>query len=230
MSKIRPYDHQITSGGTSSVLSSLYRVILKQLGIKETRFGVMLDRYVVKGHKAGIIKDPSSKRGNLYIELMQDTMTWSVFIKGLHFLAIEAIEATIVLYVPDQEPTIHTKSATLGAKGEVPSDQSADTLLARMFSTIRHERNISLLDYSRLMNLYLSKSTAGTSITDLSSRRGGLTKELSRPRLTWNVFVKGLVLLNVVKFDFMVTITHASGKKTSHGRTVILEETNGGCD
>lgn len=220
--EIRPYGEEITVGSTSSVLSSLFRRVLNGEDISLTRFNTMMDKYILRGMRDSSIKDASSKRGNLKNELLQDTMTWSVFIKGLHFLGINSFDVEIKLYVHNGEDSSHFESGVLNSKMPIPENKSADRLLARLFHKILFERNYSLVEFSKLMDSYISKSSGPSNIRDVSSRKGNFKKELFKDKMSWNVFVKGITLLDVWKFDITVYLHAATGRTYVHGRSIEL--------
>ncbi len=220
--ELRPYGDEITSGSTSSVLSSLFRRILNGEGLTLTRFNTMMDKYIMRGMRDSSIKDASSKRGNLKNELLQDTMTWSVFIKGLHFLGINSFDVEIKLYVHNGDDSSHFESAILNSKSVIPENKTADRLLARLFHKVLFERNYSLVEFSKLMDMYIAKSSGPTNIRDVSSRKGNFKKELFKDKMSWNVFIKGITLLDVWKFDVVVYLHAATGRTYTHGRSIVL--------
>ena len=52
--------------------------------------------------------------------------------------------------------------------------------------------------------------------------RGNLTKEFSRPQMTWKVFCKGLRFLQIVKIELVVKAYHENGKTSLHSTHVDL--------
>ena len=103
----------IKTGPSDSVLASLFRTILMDLGITAIRFEKLLDRYIIQAKLPNNIKEASSQRGNLRKELLKTTMTWKVFIKGLMFLNIIKFDVSIRLHHPNGRLTEHTKTVRL---------------------------------------------------------------------------------------------------------------------
>ena len=221
---LRPYGVQILAGSSSSVLASLYRQILEELGIKEAGFSNRLDRYIAREHRAGHITDPNSKRGNLFNELMQTTMTWTAFGSGLIILGVKHLKLSLIITTADNVSSLHEVEADLSIPKKEKADLSFETALERMFSKIRFDRAITPIEQSRLMNKYLTKNTAGSDIKSISGRRGGFTKELNNYKYTWKVLVKALSLFTVVKFTIIAQLTYHSGKMSTHGKEVTLED------
>ena len=51
-----------------------------------------------------------------------------------------------------------------------------------------------------------------------------LYEELLKSTMTWKVFIKGLLFINVKKFDIKITLYHANGSITNHNKTVVLDQ------
>lgn len=94
--QVRPYGEDINTGTTDSVLASMFRTILFDLGITPSRFDRLLDRYITDARLPNI-KEASSLKGNLRKELMKTSMSWKVFVKALVFLNIKKFEIEIRL-------------------------------------------------------------------------------------------------------------------------------------
>lgn len=60
--------------------------------------------------------------------------------------------------------------------------------------------------------------------------RGNVRKELERPTMTFKVFMKGIKMLNVVKFTIAVELQYASGKTSKHSTSVDLGDPNANSD
>lgn len=106
----------IRSGGTDSVLASMFLKILYDLGINETRWNHLMTNYVMD--KRNCIpannRDQSSARGNLQKELLKRKMTWKVFCKGIRFLNITKFDFVIRAHHANGKITEHTKSVSFG--------------------------------------------------------------------------------------------------------------------
>lgn len=109
----KPYGEEIRTGSSDSILASLFRTILSELGINWARFNVLLERYVVRANIPLNVKEISSVRGNLKKELLKSVMSWKVFIKGLMFLNVRKFEITVRLYHASGMITEHGKEVIL---------------------------------------------------------------------------------------------------------------------
>jgi hypothetical protein len=103
----------LNSGGADSVLASLFRSILLDLGINWGRFDALLSEYVGRNLQTEGNKDKSSQRGNLKRELLGDSVTWKVFCKGLKFLHVWKFQITIHAHHENGKITVHSKTVQI---------------------------------------------------------------------------------------------------------------------
>ncbi len=120
----KPYGNEIKTGTSDSILASLFRTILHDLGITATRFNILLEKYIIKAGIPKNVKDISSQRGNLKKELLKNTMTWKVFIKAMIFLNVNKIDIRIRLHHPTGTITEHHKSVILDRHEDILNDKS----------------------------------------------------------------------------------------------------------
>lgn len=111
--QIKAYGEEITSGTADSILSSVFRSILKDLKIGGERFNTLIHKYIVRANIPMNLKEVSSVRGNLKKELLKSAMTWKVFVKGISFLNVWKFEFTIRLYHMNGMVTDHSKTVVL---------------------------------------------------------------------------------------------------------------------
>lgn len=97
-----------------------------------------------------------------------------------------------------------------------------DSVLASLLRQIYHETNINLTKFDILISRYVDKFTTNTSSRVLSSERGNVKKELLQEAISWNVFIKGIVLMNPIKIKLTVEITHRNGAVTKHEKPFEL--------
>lgn len=97
--------------------------------------------------------------------------------------------------------------------------------LARLWRVILSDTKVQPHTWDWLMREYLRNphfSQARTS-KDRSSERGNLNRELSRPELTWNTFMKGMDLLHPYSVRFIAEITWREGTEpTQHSVTRLI--------
>lgn len=97
-------------------------------------------------------------------------------------------------------------------------------VLAGLGARIIYEMKISVPRWLSLMNDFVTDARNGAQTEnqkDRTSMRGNLTKEFSRPQMTWKVFIKLLRFLQIVKFQLTITAYHATGKVSQHHSKVI---------
>lgn len=94
-------------------------------------------------------------------------------------------------------------------RGSVAYSGDASSILARMFNTICLDitdgKGISESDWNRMLEDYIDRHIAPTTITERQSARSNLKKELRRGKMTWKVFCKALQFLKVQ--DMKITVT-----------------------
>lgn len=106
----------IRSGGSDSVLASMFQKIMHDLGINHTRWNHLMTQYVLDKNNCipNNNKDQSSARGNLQKELLKKKMTWKVFCKGIRFLNILKFDLIIRAHHPNGKVSEHIKSVSFG--------------------------------------------------------------------------------------------------------------------
>ncbi len=97
-----------------------------------------------------------------------------------------------------------------------------DSILASLLRQIYHETGINLTKFDILVSRYVDKFTTNTGSRVLSSERGNVKKELLQEAISWNVFIKGLVLLNPIKVKLTLEVTHRNGVITKHEKPFEL--------
>lgn len=116
---------EINSGGTDSILASMFRTIIDEMAMNHIRLQHLMNMWL-NDPKNGIprnIKDQSSARGNLQKELFKTKMSWKVFCKGLRFLNIVRFEFVIRAHHSNGNITEHTKAVNLGNMQESSEDE-----------------------------------------------------------------------------------------------------------
>ena len=215
---VLPYSAVINSGSPSSILSSFYRQILSDIGMKKGFFESKLDRYVTQLviQKEIELDKVNSKRGNLFNELMSDKMTWEVFNKGLHLLGVREFTFYVV--------SLGTPNETVGkVTVDLQKPDGGRTALADLLSDIKHQMDLDPMVHSRLMSEYLNRLGNGDT-SDLAQRRGSFNKELKAPVISWSVFMKALDMLNIWHFYIVINVSFAGIKKSAHARQISLSD------
>jgi hypothetical protein len=102
--------------GANGVLSRLFRQMLLDLNIGPSRFGSLLQEYILDPRNGvpNNKKDQTSMRGNLTKEFSRPQMTWKVFCKALRFLQIKKIEFVIKAHHRIGKSTIHSSVVDFG--------------------------------------------------------------------------------------------------------------------
>lgn len=106
------------------------------------------------------------------------------------------------------------------------STHGVSGVLSRLFRLILVELNISPMKFSALLADYVrdKRNRVPDNRHDQSSIKSNLTKELSRPDMTWKVFCKGLKFLQFTKFEICLKCYRRDGSHTLHSLPVDLYE------
>jgi len=111
------------TSGANGVLARLFRIILLDLNVTPSRFGSLLQHYILdpRNGVADNKKDQTSARGNLTKEFYKPQMTWKVFLKAMRFLRIKKIVFVVELHHsgPGDKTTLHSTEVNLGDPGVI---------------------------------------------------------------------------------------------------------------
>lgn len=230
---IKPYGEMITSGMPESVLPGMFRTILHDLGIDEVRFDNLLHKYTVKtseeqfarekkeGKEPSVSKRISSARSSLRDALMRSVMTWKVLIKGIE--ALNATEASFgfqLWFNDENQPSVSVMKRVVFSDKEV----NTNNVLSDVYSAIMGEMGVTQKRFVELMALYISRANIPRDSAGIASVRAMLQKELLKEGISWKVFVKGLLLLDVRQFVFVIQLKHRRGNFTEHRCSIILDQ------
>lgn len=96
-------------------------------------------------------------------------------------------------------------------------------VLSRLWRTILMQAgftptkyDISLRNASDRAKVQLSADKSGNNRLAKTMSVANLRRELESPTMTWKVFIKGLRVLKVIKFNLSVKLTFSTGKETVH--------------
>ena|SRR5574343_263831 len=82
----------------NAILSKMFQKICHTRGMTPDNFSALLERYIIRANLPRSLRDVSSVRGNLKKELLKETMSWKVFIKGLCFLNVSRFDFVIRIH------------------------------------------------------------------------------------------------------------------------------------
>lgn len=118
------------------------------------------------------------------------------------------------------------RRTNIARKIEEPKGPStSSSVLSRIFHNMTMDLGLgSFAAWDRLMNQYINdaRNCIPRNKKDQSSARGNLQKELSKPEMSWRVFLKGIRFLGVTAFEIKIIVKHANGKETVHSHNVNL--------
>lgn len=105
---------------------------------------------------------------------------------------------------------------------DVTKTSGANGVLSRLFRQMVLDLGIGPSQFGSLLQDYILDARHGVpnNRKDQTSQRGNLTKEFSRPQMTWKVFCKALRFLQVLKIDIIIKAHHENGMTTIHSTAV----------
>jgi hypothetical protein len=201
----------VQSNSVDCMLSQLFRNIVFHRGIGHAQFNYLILSYL--SHTAhGVprnIKQQSNDRGNLRKQLLNDTMSWKVFYKGLWFLKIKTCDLIFTLEHANHRVTIHEITGLRLTEHSRPG-----RLLSNIFQDILLSLGISPTQLP-------TRLTQNSSLIDKRVFRTNLKNELLKKSLTWKLFCRGLWGLGVEKITLRVNLLGENALLSSHEISLI---------
>jgi hypothetical protein len=115
---------EITSGGTDSILASLFRTIATSYSISTAQWNKWMDDYLTdpsNGFKQNTT-DLSTARGNLNKELFKNNMTWRKFCMCMRFIQIVRFDICVRAYHSNGKVVDHIKKINLSTMRDLPEE------------------------------------------------------------------------------------------------------------
>ena len=114
--------------------------------------------------------------------------------------------------------------------GDRPHVKRSGYLLHKLFTQMLDKMNVTNNKnrWDQLMHAYITdpRNSIQNNKRDQSMARGNLQKELSKTKMSWNVFCKAMKFLNLPRFELIVKTTDNNGKNISFNLPVDLGEPN----
>lgn len=97
-------------------------------------------------------------------------------------------------------------------------------VLARLWSQMLKDLDVNVARWNDYMHTFVTDPRNGYPPTKngQTSARGNLTKEFSRPQMTWKVFLKALSFLKVIRVEIAIKCHYADRPPSTHGTEVNL--------
>jgi len=115
--------------GIGGILASLYRMILADWNIGTIEWGRLMHRYLndpINARRKTVGSDQASTRANIAKELLDETMTWKVFCKGLVFLRFSKMRFSVELTHRTGRTKVHFIDVDFGLKENAPASEEQD--------------------------------------------------------------------------------------------------------
>lgn len=98
-------------------------------------------------------------------------------------------------------------------------------VLSELFQNVLDELEVGPSKWNWLINEFAKKEVSHhDNRREIASTRGNLIKEFTRPHMTWKVFCKAMMFLQVRRFKLIVVLEHEDGRKTQH-ETIVEAST-----
>lgn len=169
-------------------------------------------------------------RGNLNKALIQDDLSWGSFKKGLDLLSPYKATLTIILtwksgktstytvdidLVEDEKDVVlvdltkeYEETNLLAAIQERHKNKPKNTL-ARLYSQILGREGVDLTRWHALLDEYVKNPINGLYLSpkkEIATTISSIQRQLYEPRLSWNNFRKGLLVLGPVQEDYILRL------------------------
>lgn len=201
------------------VLCYLFREVLLWRKINTFAWNKRLQAYIEKPHNK---KKGDTDKGNINKALLNDDMNWSSFKKGIDFfspmLATLDIELTwddgrtstyqIVVDPTEDEVKLGTNHFPFEHCEVFKDAKPPKSLIAHLFRHIVAEEGIDNAKWEKLFvdwenNPY---NTVGMSPKDIKGNINTLRRSILEPKVSWNVFRRGILLLRPRQERYTLTL------------------------
>lgn len=223
------------------VLCYLFRHVLLWRKVNQIAWKKRAEKFFQKEHNKTYHpetgKEIPGDKGNLNKELTRREFTWANFKKGIDFL--NPISATLTLkftwlnglessYSINIDPA--EDESDVDTIDNVPISDVFDgrppakNTLSRLFQRILTDEGIDIPKWEALLDQYVSNPTNGIPQSKAKTNEAinAIQRELLHPRMSWNVFRKGINLLNPQRTDYILKMrwSERTGEETYHIATL----------
>lgn len=229
-------DPQKGTTRAQGILCYLFRHVLlwRRVGIFEWNKRARI--YFEKPHN----RDRPDK-GNLNKALVADDFTWPTFKRAVDFLnpqsAVLVVQLTwksgrVSKYPIIIDPAEDEADAPVNTFGDDDYSDVFDTkkkpanTLARLFRRIVTEEKIGVTRWNALFDAYVSNPLHGIpqNRKDKNSTIKTLQRDLLQPRMTWNSFRKGILVLNPEQEDYILELRWSKKRDDSSTHLVTIRD------
>lgn len=194
-------------------LCYLFRHVLLWRNVTQFRWNRLQTLYFEKPHNA-----KNADRGNLNKALIQDDLTWGSFKKAVDFLNPISAMLTVKLHWRSGSTSSYTIVIDPAEDESDPELNSFDdseifdkkkrtaSTLARLFRQIVREENFTLERWNACFEEYVRDPINGIEQTPtaLKNACASLQRDVTAPRMSWNIFRRGLLVLAPVKEEYIL--------------------------
>lgn len=117
---------------------------------------------------------------------------------------------------------VERDNETLPYETEIRSG-TPNSILASLYRQILHDQGIDGAKFLYLMAKYMRVANIPANTVEVASVRGNLKRELMKAVMSWKTFIKGIMVLNIRRFDITISLHHRNGVITNHSKSITLD-------
>lgn len=204
---------------SKGILCFLFRTALIWCGMNQFSWNKRMRLYMEKPHNKG-----KADRGNMNKQLTKDEFTWAVFKKAIDFLNPKGAVLSITLtwrsglkstYSLVIDPAEDESDSTIDTLSEdIPSSDVFDdkavptSALARLYRRIICEEQIDVVKWESLCETWATDPQNGIeqNRTEINKAIKEFQRAIFDPRVSWNTFRRGLLLLRPKEMEFSLEL------------------------
>lgn len=124
----------------------------------------------------------------------------------------------------DNEPRNGIKEMRSKPDGGVSEVRGIGGILAGLWRQVLHDLNLPPNRIDNLCNEFIARARKNLVDTRVANyfNKGNLRRELEKPKMTMKVFIKALKILGVINLKIAIELTHRSGKKSIHSKSIDI--------
>jgi hypothetical protein len=217
--------------GISGILYNFFLKIRRELNLEddEVRMHYLMDKYVrTQAPVFEKTRDISSVPGNLNKDFARRKMTWKAFCRTLSFFGVTGFTLKIHATYSNGKTYEHSTFVDLrelhviGSNGKLTMNDSVMHALQRLKGAMFADMGIGVLESIQLMNSFVQYESRNVhNQRDMSGVRGSISKEFRKDTMTWRVFCRVMMFMQIVRFRMIVQAYYEDGVERTHVSEVI---------
>ena len=219
---------EITTGGSSAILSSLYRTILLSLGVNAPLFSKLIYKYCCKVMNSNTGKSFNTrnilrtKENALVKRLIEPKFSFDTFLIGLNVINVEYVELILTFEQDDGtvvERVTSDKISTDLITNNVKGKSIGNTALYNFLNSIIKHYN---MNFDQLYELIKKK------YKNIATNKAGkcfvsnLARDYRNESITWVILYRILTVFGYNRGTVSVVLTHNNDKQSLFKKSFII--------